>query len=112
MIKWESVGKTELKLLEAIRILFSQHPYLLEFLFDPLEPKLRLAPEELLEDGYGLSSGEDVLVRVGMDIWSGSGDARIWELMEILDDQNMKNVLLALEYLGTKFNGWNGPVMR
>ena len=32
-----------------------------------------------------MSSGEDLLVRVALDLWSGSGDAKVWELVEILD---------------------------
>jgi len=47
----------------------------------------------------GLSDGEKVLIRIALDIWSGSGDAKVWELIETLDDYNFSNVLKGLAVL-------------
>ena len=113
MIRWPRATKTDDRLLSIIGHLCSQHLYLLDLLFDPNEPRLRRAPEELLEESVNLSSGEDLLVRVALDLWSGSGNARIWELVEVLDGGNFINVLKALFELGPKIpGGWDGPVMR
>ena len=112
MIQWEKATKTDRRLFLAISQVFNKHPYLLEFLFDSHEPRLRLIPDELLGESAYLSAGEDLLVRVALDLWSGSGHAHVWELIEILDDGNLLNVVRALRFLRTKFDGWDGPVMR
>jgi len=112
MIPWPKASKTDLRLFEAVSRVFRNHPYLLEFLFDPREPRLRLLSEELLERSRDFSSGEDLLIRVALDLWSGGGEARIWELLEYLDDENLFNVTSALQFLRTKPNGWSGPVLR
>jgi len=112
MIQWENGSKTDLKVLRAVSIVCRHHPYLLKFLFEPDRPRLRALPEELLKEAVGLSSGEDLLLRVSLDLWSGCGEARVWELIELLDDRNLLQVVQALLFLRTKFDGWFGPVMR
>jgi hypothetical protein len=112
MVQWERATKTDRRVYRAVSLVLTKHPYLLKFLFDPVEPRLRLAPEELLRESAHMSSGEDLLVRVALDLWSGSGDAHVWELIEILDNENLLNVAQALRFLRTKFDGWDGPVTR
>ena len=113
MIRWKTATKTDQRLLEIIGHMFCKHLYLLDFFFDPNEPRLRQLPEELLKESAVMSSGEDLLVRVALDLWSGSGDARVWELIEILDGENFVYVLRSLYELGPKLkDGWDGPVMR
>src|ERR1700722_5325782 len=111
--KLKTETKTDQRLLEVIGHMFCKHLYLLDFFFDPNEPRLRRLPEELLKESAVMSSGEDLLVRLALDLWSGSGDARVWELIEILDEENFIYVLRALYELGNKCpGGWQGPVMR
>lgn len=112
MFRWLQATKVDRRLFEAITIVFRKHLYLMAFFFDPEEPRLRRLPEELLEESECFSSGEDLLVRVALDLWSGSENANSWELIKILDEQNLANVVEALLEIGTKFNGWDGPVMR
>lgn len=113
MIQWQMASKMERRQLEIIGHLFCRHLYLLDFLFDPKIPRLRLEPDGLLEQSSVMSAGEDLLVRVALDLWSGSGDAHVWELVEILDEENFLYVLRALYELGNKCpKGWQGPVMR
>lgn len=112
MVKWQKATATDRRVLEAILIVLRRYPYLIDFMFDPEEPRLRQRPEDLLEESASFSSGEDLLVRVALDLWSGSGDAHVWELIEFLDDENFSNVAEAFQKIGTKFNGWDGPVMR
>jgi hypothetical protein len=113
MIRWPGATESDGRLLSIIGHLCSRHLYLLDFLFDPDEPKLRRSACELLEEAAVMSSGEDLLVRVALDLWSGSGNAHVWELFEILDEGNFINVLRALMELGPKLpGGWDGPVMR
>ena len=112
MFRWENATKTDARLLKCISQVFAKHPYLLKFLFEPDRPRLRLIAEDLLTESRDMSSGEDLLVRVALDLWSGSGEAHVWELIEILDDQNLLNVVGGIRFLRTKFDGWDGPVMR
>jgi hypothetical protein len=113
MIFWKKATKIELKLLRAISIIFRKDPYLFLALFDPDEPVLSDSIENLLEfSGETFSAQQDILFRVAMDVWSGGGQACVWELIEYLDDARLRDVLEALRFLGTKFNGWDGPVCR
>jgi hypothetical protein len=111
---WPNAGKVERKLFEVISHIFKNHPYLLDFLFEPDVAKIRALPEEIISESGDLSCGEDLLVRIAIDLWSGGfGDACVWELVEILDEQNFNNVLEALSKLRPKHReGFQGPVCR
>jgi hypothetical protein len=99
---WKVAESFEWKQIEAISLVLSNHYKLLEFLFETDRPSLRSSPEQLLEWSEGFSSGEQTLIRVALDIWSSSGNARICELLKTLDQDNFDNVLSGLQYLGGK----------
>lgn len=96
---WHRANRTERLQCDVIARVFRHHPHLIEFLFDPDEPCLRLPPLELLRAARDLSHGEQTLIKVALDIWSGSGNAKVWQLIEILDERNFCAVLEALAYL-------------
>jgi hypothetical protein len=100
MFKWETMSDYETRQMDAISLILSNHVKLLEFLFKQEKAELRYSPEKLIKLSGAFSSGEKVLVRVALDFWSGSGNARVWELMEKLDPRSFENVLLGLQYLG------------
>lgn len=113
MIFWKKATKAELKLLRAISIISRDDTYLFLVFFDQDEPVLSDTIENLLEfSGQTFSAKQDILFRVALDVWSGGGEAHLWEILEYLDDKRLGNVLEALRFLGTKFNGWEGPVCR
>ena len=105
MFCWKSAQDYEWRQIEAISLVLSKHYKLLEFLFEKQRPRLRRSPEDLLEESLCFSSGERTLIRVALDFWSGSGNAKIWELFETLDQGNFENVLVGLQYLGVKSHG-------
>ena len=70
--------------------------------FDPDRPKVRQAPQELLANCRGYSSGEFVLIRIALDIWCGSGEAKLNQILATLDLDNLSNVLEALKILAFK----------
>jgi len=110
---WQKAGGVDQKLFKVISLIFINHPHLLDFLFDPKVPKIRLQVDNLLSESENLSAFEDLLVRVGLDVWSGGGNACIWELLEFLDEKNFNNILKTLLKLRPKHrSGWQGPVMR
>jgi hypothetical protein len=113
MICWNNLSDDETKVFTALTILFRKDLELFHALVDPDEPRLKDSLENLLEfSADTFSAKQDVLFRVGMDLFSGSGNACVWELIEYLDNERLWFVLEALRYLGTKFNGWDGPVCR
>ncbi|MGE3759869.1 MAG: hypothetical protein AB7H97_19035 [Pseudobdellovibrionaceae bacterium] len=99
---WQSATKADHRLWFVIKIIFRNHPELLDFLFEKDEPRIRLEPLELRKQALCFSSGEELLVRVALDVWSGSGNAKIWQLIETLDCDNLSNVLEALSFLNCR----------
>ena len=98
MQSWQNASSSELVFGQAVARVFRNHPNLLDFLFEPERPRLRCAPEDMLRQIRGLSSSEQILIRIALDIWSGSGNAKLWQIMETLDDGNFANVLDALAF--------------
>ena len=96
---WQSANQHERLQWDVISRVFRNDQYLMGFFFDPNKPRARLAPVELLREARDLSSGEELLVKVALDIWSGAGNAKIWQLIERLDESNFCAVLEALAYL-------------
>jgi hypothetical protein len=101
-LQWSPRLISENILLQAMCQLFKKHPNLLKFTFDPHRPELRESPDELLQQARALSSGENVLVRIAMDLWNQSGDVRLWEVIERLDTGNFHAVIATLRLLGPK----------
>ena len=97
MESWREATRTERRQYRIICLIFSNHPKLLEFFFDPEKPRVRFEPMDMLKGAGCFSSGEQVLIRVALDVWSGSGNAKIWQLLEKLDHDNFSNVLKALD---------------
>jgi hypothetical protein len=67
--------------------------------FEEKRARMSLAPDEMIERTADFSSGEVVLIKVALDIWSGSGNARVWELLETLDKQTFMNVVSGLVFI-------------
>lgn len=99
MLNWQRPGRHETRMMETLNIIFAGHSKLLQFLFENEASRLREDPEFLLARARGFSSGEQILVRIGLDLWSGSGDVKLWHIIESLDDSTYHNVLLGLGHL-------------
>lgn len=101
-IAWETATVSEQELCIAMTKLFATNDKLLTFVFDKDEPRLRAKPHQLVTEARSLSSGENVLVRLALDIWNDTGGVRITELLSRLDPTNFHNAIAALRYLGPK----------
>jgi hypothetical protein len=99
MLNWTRLGRHERRMLGTLTLVFRNHPQLLEFLFDRDQPRLRFEPERILVEAGGFSSGEKILVRIGLDLWNGSGGVALWDVIERLDVENYRNVLAGLRNL-------------
>lgn len=95
-VSLKQLSQNEQRTIRALQKLFSNNMYLLEFFLDDCQSKIRFRPDEMRWRAQGHSSGEQVLIRVGLDIWGGSGDAKVWELLEILDNDNFQATLESL----------------
>ncbi len=112
MIYWNQATFDERRLLKGISLVLGKHPKLLLFVFDAAVPRLRALPEVLLAESETFSAREDLLVRVALDLWSGCGNAQVWEIVEYLAYDEFFYFLEGLRFCGAKFDGWDGPVCR
>jgi hypothetical protein len=99
MTTWKNASSSDLQTYESIAKVFEQHSYLLDLFFEKETPRIRLQSEKMLQQVSDFSHGEIILVKVALDIWSGSGNAFVWEMIEVLDQQNFFNVLTGLASL-------------
>lgn len=93
---WESANPGDKMLREVIFRLFDSDKRLVDFLFDAETPRLRKRAGILKEDAWCFSYREQILIRAALDFWSGSGHVNLWELLDCLDDENLKRVLKAI----------------
>ena len=94
---WQSADSSEVRLYEAVSKLFVNHQHLLNGIFDKKLPKLSAEPADLLRHYQCLSSGEYVMMKIGIDIWCSYGGAKVSELLDTLDIHNFCNVLLGTQ---------------
>jgi len=99
MKSWKFATNSEQRLFEAIRILFSNHPELLGFLFQSELPLLRCLPEELVQQAQGLSSSKELLVRLALDLWCEQGDVFFWEMLDSIRSKSLGSLVRSLQYL-------------
>ncbi len=99
MKTWKSATLSDLQTYESISKVFQQHCYLLDIFFEKEKPRIRARSEKMLKQVSDFSHGEIILIKIALDIWSGSGNAFVWEMIEFLDQQDFFNVLNALASL-------------
>lgn len=99
MLNWQETGRHQNRMMETLNIILGNHPEILEFLFEKDRPRLNHEPEILLSRSAGFSSGQRVLIRTALDLWNGSGEVKLWQIIEDLDANNYKNVIQGLGHL-------------
>lgn len=99
MLNWKETGRHQNRMMETLNIICAQHPELLEFLFEKDRPRLKQESDILLSRFSGYSSGQRILIRMALDLWNGSGEVKLWQIIEGLDDNNYENVLIGLRHL-------------
>lgn len=97
MKTWPKTFESDIRAYEAISMVFVNHQHLLNGFFEDKRARLRQSPEEMIEHyTQCCSDGEVILIKVALDIWSGSGGTLIFELTDALALHNFMNVLNAL----------------
>jgi hypothetical protein len=99
MLNWQGAGRHERRIQEVLNLIFQNHSQFLAFLFDPSEPRLRQEAEWLLAEAGAFSAGEQILIRIALDLWNGAGKVDLWDIVERLDEENYHNVLAGLRHL-------------
>ena len=93
-LKWKYYDKAEMDLLLSIKEMFGyRYKHLLKFLFHLREPILIDDSVKILKEANVLSSGEQILLQLALDIWDGSGNCKIKDLFKTLDIDLIMKVL-------------------
>jgi hypothetical protein len=93
-VKQTSLAQSHL--ISSIQTLFRHDERLCKLMFHHQERRLRATPEEILKESRCLSRGERILVKIGLDLWSDSGSARVSDIVEHLDDDNVMAFIRAI----------------
>ena len=110
MKAWVKARDSERRCYEAIARVFGGHPHLLKSFFEEQSAMLMQSPEQMLKKSEGFVDSEIVLIKVALDIWSGSGDAIVWQVLEVLDGDNFRNVIHGLMMVKREYQTYIGPL--
>ena len=103
-MNWNNACESDKFNREALLILFEGYENLFNLLLDPDYPKLNYPASRINRYCRGLSSGEKLLINIGLDIWSGEGKIHFNDLYQILSDENFKRIIRVLLYLRPQSN--------
>lgn len=110
MKTWVKARDSERLWYDAIARVFGNHPHLLKGFFEIDKARLALTPEEILHWSEDFADSETVLIKVALDIWSGSGNAPVWQVLEVLDGNNFRNVIHGLMMVKREYQTYMGPL--
>lgn len=96
---WSKAANSEKVLFTALSLLFDRNDKLLHLMLNPDVPKLMATSDVIKIRAQGFSPSEQLLVRIGLDAWNGSGGIHFNELYENIDPHNFQKILLVLNYL-------------
>jgi len=99
MENWKEASEGDIKLLNALTLLYSAKEDLLHRVLNPRHPRLVAPSEKIKYESGVLSTGEQLLINIGLDVWDRSGGINFCDVYQCLDDNNFQNVLRALLYL-------------
>lgn len=98
-IVWPGADKKSHDLFNAISVLVGADEKLIEFLFDPIRPRLRKRAGILRDDSWSFTEEEQLALRVALDLWSGSGHVQLWELIEAWSGEHWQRFSMAMSVL-------------
>lgn len=96
---WEKTSSSDQKLYRAISIVFDSRVELMDLFFHPSYPQLSASPDKIKKRASALCSGDELLTRVALDIWSESGGISFNEIYQKLDPEQMTRVITVLNFL-------------
>lgn len=96
-MNWTNASEGDLQRLKACSIVLKNFPNLLSFMFHKTKPELSYPPLRLMKEIGCFSGGEQVLIRLAMDIWGDEGKLNVMQLMR-LDRRNYANAVEGLTF--------------
>ena len=93
------LSSSDLRLVNAIILLFDQRQELINFFFAPCHSRLRLPHEQIKRHARHLCQSDELLIRIALGIWNDSGTIVFSELYEKLDSKILLSVMTTLECL-------------
>ena len=82
MESWKSASVGDRELFDVISAMFVGNTGLITFLFDSQLPELNGSSRDVLAAAKGLCSGDYLLIRAALDLWSGSGTVTLHEVLD------------------------------
>src|SRR5690348_6304225 len=79
----------------AILMLLADDPNLLVFFFGSSTSQLAAPSATLLREARAFTSSEQVLVRLALDMWDGSGKCTLEDVLAGLDETRLQNAISA-----------------
>jgi hypothetical protein len=99
MIHWKNACESDEVLKLAIGNLFKKNPEIINLFFNQTQPRLICSPEEIKEMARGFGSGDDLLIRIALDVWSEEGGIHFNEIYQKLDEHRFVEVINVLKFL-------------
>lgn len=96
MWKKETSSLGQSLLSNAVGLIFNYDEHWLTFLYSHKNGEMRASPHELIKDACCYSHGEQIKIRVALDLLTGHGHVTIAELVDVLDFENLLRVILAI----------------
>lgn len=84
------------RLCRAIGLIFDYDEHWLNFFFSHKRAELRESPAEMIKEACCYSHGEQIKIRVALDLWTMQNHVSIAEIVETLDFDNLCRVVLAI----------------
>ena len=110
MKSWKMAREYDRRVYAGICKVFRNHEYLLEGLFEKTQARLSSDPDLMIAKIAKYSDGEIVLIKVALDMWSGSGNVFVWQILETLDRSTFTNVLDGLSFVKGEQQTLTGPL--
>lgn len=84
---------------QAISLLLSNDPWLLDFIFKADRSGLMADPKALIEASCSFSGGQQLLIQIALHIWTDDGGLSLWDITHSLDEIRFEAFSLCLEAL-------------
>ena len=83
----------------VVSIVLGHNESLINLILNKNRTRLRNRPEAILAKNLFLSSGEIVLLKVAIDLWSGTSLSSLYDLIYTLDRRNFENIMHAIRLM-------------
>ena len=97
--QWMNLSEDQARLARGIFLLLGSKSSLMKFLFEERAFRLRARPGILRDQAWNFTEAEQLQVRVVLDIWSGSGQVELWELLESWEAEQWARFIAAIREL-------------